>query len=128
MFFVRFTTNANKDLERGQSFHATDFAKGEIKKSRLAEMMGCEKDDIKIIDKRFVQMLDGLCGFELEAETLEEAIEEVEDSLNIHNSPFHQYSSIGGFAIFKGKLSSSDFQVPDGDLFIPFSVEFSKAI
>lgn len=124
MFFLRFTTDANKDLERGQSFHATDFAKGEIKKSKLAKMMGCEKDDISVVNGYLVQLLDGLCGFELESSSLEEAIEEVRDALDSPNSPFHQYIGIGGWAIFKGKLSSSDFQVPDGDLFSPFSVEY----
>ena len=120
-FFVRFTTDAKIDLERGQSFHSTSFKKGEIKKKKLAEMLGCDKDDINVIDGLYVQLLEGLCGFELEAETLEEAIEEVEDAIESPNSPFHQYSQLGRGAIFKGTLTDSE--VPDGDNFHPISIE-----
>ena len=120
-FFVRFTTNAKLDLERGQSFHSTGFKKGEIKKKRLAEMLDCDKGDIEVIDGLYVQLLEGLCGFELEAETLEEAIEEVEEALEEPKSPFHQYSQLRVVAIFKGELTNSD--VPDGDNFRPVSIE-----
>jgi len=120
-FFVRFTTDAKIDLERGQSFHSTDFKEGEISKEKLSEMMNCDEDDIEVINGHYVQLLEGLCGFELEAETLEEAIEEVEEALEEPRSPFHQYSQIGGIAIFKGELTDSD--VPDGDNFRPISIE-----
>ena len=84
-------------------------------------MLDCDKDEIKVIDGFYVQMLDGLCGFELEAETLEEAIEEVKEGLEEPKSPFHQYSQLGGGAIFKGVLTDSE--VPDGDNFHPISIE-----
>ena len=119
-FFLRFTTEAREDLQRGQSMHATSFAEGEITIERLAEMMDCDEDDIEVVCGHYVQMLEGLCGFELEAENIEEAIEEVEEAIENPNSPFHQYSQIGGMAIFKGSLTDSD--VSDGDNFYPSSI------
>jgi hypothetical protein len=89
-YFLRFTDNPNSDLERGTSIHASDDGENTI--------------------------LDGLCGYLLEAESLEEAIEEAKDGQ-------WQFDFVGTPVIFKGKYSQESNLVPDGDLFIPISIE-----
>lgn len=86
MYFLRFTENPEADLERGQSYHYDD-------------------DGNKY-------EVGGLCGFELEAETLEEAIEEVKEfSWNY----VYNFKSMGDIAcIFTGEDVDT---VPDGDVF-----------
>lgn len=112
-YFLRYTNTAVKDLKRGTSIHASDFCGS---KKEAAEMFGCDKESVKLIKGSYCQVLDGLCGYLLEAETLEDAIEEVE----ITNK---QFSFVGRPVIFKGRYSEDSNLVPDGDLFVPFSVE-----
>jgi hypothetical protein len=87
-FFLRYTQTPQLDLEIGVSGHYNDEG---------------EKEE-----------LDGLCGFELEAETIEEAIEEAQ----LHNEGIvYNFKSMGDIAyIFEGKFL--DF-VPDGHVFEP---------
>lgn len=121
-FFVRFTTNAKLDLERGKSFHCTPFSEGEISIEKLAASIDCDEDDIEVVDGLYVQMLEGLCGFKLDAKTLNEAIEETKEGVEDKRSSFQQYSpQTGSIAIFKGIETDAD--VPDGDNFIPLSIE-----
>jgi len=97
MYFLRFTTNAKRDLKRGYSNHFNDNGKRE--------------------------KLCGLCGFQLEAETLEEAIEEVKENFaNQSNNTVYNIDSFGtDWAIFLGSYRDS---VPDGHVFIPKTIEY----
>ena len=115
-YFLRFTNTPEADLERGTSLHLSDFRKGEIKKSKLAEMFGCEKSDIVVYEGLLCQSLDGLCGYELEADNLGDAIDEV-------NEGKFQFADIGKAVIYKGVTSSDTDMIPDGDLFTPISIE-----
>lgn len=89
-YFLRFTDTAEGDLERGTSINASDEGNHEI--------------------------LDGLCGYLLESETIEEAIEEVENGV-------YQFSFVGRPVIFKGVYSQDSSKVADGDCFNPISIE-----
>lgn len=86
MYFLRFTDNPQEDLERGTSIHASDDGNH--------------------------QVLDGLCGYYLESDNLEDAIEEV-----INNE--WQFFFVGKPVIFEGEFSPEDNLVPDGNLFYP---------
>lgn len=91
MYFLRFTDTAEEDLKRGTSIHAHDEGGKET-------------------------ILDGLCGYMLESDNIEDAIEEVEEGS-------FQLSFVGRPVIFAGKVAAEDHLVPDGDLFIPFRIE-----
>ncbi len=98
-FFLRFTTDANADLERGVSFHHAN------------ETLDNEE-------------LSGLCGFELEAETIEEAIEEVESNYSSlhHGGGVYNTAAFGkDWAIFSGKYLDS---VPDGHVFLASKIVY----
>ena len=115
-YFVRFTDTAKADLERGTSVNASDLDVNEISRGDAAHMFNCDEDSIQEIEGCWYQILDGICGYELEADNLEDAIEEVEDRN-------FQFSFVGRPVIFKGKYATDGQYVADGDLFIPESIE-----
>ena len=112
-YFLRYTNIANEDLERGTSINASDF-QGSIEDA--AEMFGCDVDMIKMINGSYCQVLNGLCGYELSAESLEDAIEEVNESNK-------QFAFVGRPVIFAGRYSSDSNYVADGECFIPYNIE-----
>ena len=114
-YFLRYTNTANEDLERGTSVNASDLDVNEISKKDAAAMFGCCEEMIEEVNGCWFQILDGICGYELEAETIEEAIEEAETE--------KQFAFVGRPVIFKGKYASDSNYVVDGDLFIPISIE-----
>jgi len=115
-YFLRYTNTATKDLKRGTSLHCSDLEVSEVSRASAAEMFGCEANEVKKVAGLWCQVLDGLCGYMLESDTLEEAIEEVEENER-------QFSFVGRPVIFSGKYSQGSDLVPDGDLFIPFKIE-----
>jgi hypothetical protein len=116
MYYLRFTNTATEDLERGTSIHCSDLDVNEITKSDAAEMFGCEETSIDVFNNTWAHVLDGLCGYALEAKTLDDAIEEV-------NERTFQFDFVGRPVIFKGRISNEDNLIPDGDLFIAHSIE-----
>ena len=114
-FFLRYTNTANEDLERGTSINASGLGVNDCSKEDVALMFNCDETMIDVVDGCFVQVLNGLCGYELDAETIEEAIEEAKTE--------RQFSFVGQAVIFSGKHASDSEYVADGDLFIPLSIE-----
>ncbi len=114
-YFLRFTETAKKDLKRATSLHHTGYDKTICNKARMAELLGCDASSVKLLNGLYVQVLDGLCGYLLEAETLEEALEEVENNT-------YQFEEIGKAVIFTGRYSNDSDLIPDGDLFLPYSI------
>ena len=114
-YFLRYTNTANEDLERGTSVNASDLDVNEISKEYAASMFGCDEEMIEEVNECWFQILNGICGYELEAETIEEAIEEA--------SIEKQFAFVGKPVIFKGRYASDSDYVADGDLFIPISIE-----
>ena len=115
-YFLRFTNTAAEDLERATSVNASDLNVNEISKEDAAAMFGCDEEMIEEVNGCWYQILDGLCGYLLDAETLEDAIEEVENTNK-------QFSFVGRPVIFKGTYSGDSNYVADGDLFKPISIE-----
>lgn len=114
MFFLRFTDTANEDLQRGTSLNHSGLDSSFSIES-VAELFGCDSDSVELLDGLYVQVLNGLCGYQLESDNLEDAIEEVKDNN-------YQFSNVGNAVIFNGKYSSDSTFVADGDLFIPKSI------
>jgi hypothetical protein len=114
-YFLRYTNTANEDLERATSVNASDLDANQISKEDAASMFGCDEDMIDEVDGCWFQILNGICGYELESETLEDAIEEAATE--------KQFSFVGRPVIFYGKYASDSEYVADGDLFIPISIE-----
>lgn len=116
-YFLRFTTDPNGDLERGTSYHLSDFKQGTIyddcgellegdeEIEKVAEMFGCDASEIEVFENgTFVQSLGGLCCFELEGDTLDKA---VESAKNI-SSGSYSYATHGDMAyIFEGDYCGS---------------------
>ena len=113
MYFLRFTNTPEADLERGTSVHA-GAGVDECSKEQMAEMFNCDEEDVIEINGMWHQVLDGLCGYQMEATTLEEAIEEAEEG-------GYQFEDVGKPVVYSGRLSDSD--VPDGDCFTAEKIE-----
>lgn len=125
-FFLRFTPTPDLDLERGTSYHETPWDEDERTIEEVAEACDCPVDSIEAFDFRgrgvntYMQALGGLCGFELEAQTLEDAIKEAEDKYAASNDG-HGYDmrSIPTWAIFTGSVED---RCPEGVVFCPRAV------
>ena len=117
MYYLRFTDTAKEDLERGTSLNHSGLDSSS-KIESVAELFGCDADSIELLDGLYVQVLNGLCGYELQSDNLEDAIEEVENN-------YYQFSNVGKAIIFNGTYSSDAKYVADGDLFIPKSIAYS---
>jgi len=91
----------------------SDFIEGE--EEYAAKAFGCEEEDLILINGLIAQKLDGLCGYELESDTLVDAIKEVLEG-------DFQFSEIGQAVIFEGVESNETNSIPDGDLFNPISI------
>ena len=121
--FLRSTNNTEKDLEGGCSYHQSDYKAGTIEKHWLedgqteiefvANAFGCDVDEIEVAeDGYYVQALEGLCGYALQSDNLEDAIEEIDDMIleNMESiNPDNIY-------IFEGKELASDYVI-EGTLF-----------
>ena len=114
-YFLRYTNTANEDLERGTSVNASDLDVNEISKEDAAAMFGCDEEMIEEVNGCWFQILNGICGYELEAETIEEAIEEAATE--------KQFAFVGRPVIFSGRYSSDSNYVADGECFIPYNIE-----
>lgn len=114
-YFLRFTETAQNDLERGTSIHASDLSVNDFSAEQAAGIFGCDVDSVGEFNGCHCQILDGICGYTLSAETLEEAIEEVE-------TKSWQFEFIGKAVIFTGRYSNDSDLIPDGDLFVPYSI------
>lgn len=112
MYFLRYTNTATEDLERGTSINSSDFSASEISRERVAEMFGCDAEEVQEINGTWCQVLDGLCGYQLEADNLEDAIEESQSNPR-------QFAFVGQAVIFKGVAAKTAHFVADGDLFHP---------
>jgi hypothetical protein len=116
MYYLRFTNTAQQDLERATSIHSSDLSTKDYTKQQAAKIFGCDVDMVGIFNDHYCHILDGICGYMLQSETLEEAIEEVQDRT-------WQFQEIGQAVIYSGRYSNDGELVPDGDLFVPWTIE-----
>lgn len=85
-YFIRFTDTPKADLERGTSYHLAE-----------VEADGYEWNDHF---NCYAQDLGGLCAYELEAETEEDAIEEAE---TFQQDIFDAQSELDSYCVIEGK-------------------------
>ena len=121
MLFLRSTNNPKKDLNGGRSYHQSDFKVGSInwlegaetEKHFVANAFGCSEDEIEIAeDGYYVQVLQGLCGYALESNGFEDAIDEI-DNMILENMESVNPNNI---YIFEGKELASRYVI-EGTLF-----------
>lgn len=79
--YLRFSTSIQEDIERGTSVHCTSLDRSHIAtEQEVEECFNIENviyvENHEILGTQYVQVLDGLCAFELDADNLEDAIEE----------------------------------------------------
>lgn len=108
--YLRYTENIEKDVERGVSYHYTGLDK-DMTAEEVAEACNIEIDEIEYNEdaRQWVQVLSGLCAFQLEADNLEDAVEEAEEFE--YNSVYNT-RDMGPYAIVEGDYAG---ECPEGD-------------
>lgn len=78
--YLRYSENISKDLKNGHSFHYTGLDK-DYTIQQVAEYCNIDESEIDYNEeaRQYVQVLPGLCAFELESDNLEDAIEEAKN-------------------------------------------------
>lgn len=143
--FFRYTENPKDDLERGTSIHVLpaytnnadelisqfclDFdaddtsaeEKIEAFKKAFGEAHDIDPEDMIWIeaDGYWAQVLPGLCGFELESETLEEALAAIADPDSDDGDLIRSYDTVDAWAIYEGEYETD---CPEGDVFTPVAI------
>lgn len=133
MFFLRYTATAKEDLERNASFHASGLSEEDTTIEKIAASFECDEEDIILLDNGlyangvengdmcYFQKLKGLCGFELEATNLKDAIKEAED---FHFNEVYNSDSMGDIiTIFEGEYLDSNIE---GCFFNAEKIVYSK--
>lgn len=130
-FYLRYTEKPIEDLLRGVSYHASGMSVEDTTIENVTSLFDCDEECIVELDWGvyskgkadgnicYFQELNGLCGFELEAETLEDAIEEANEFE--YNSAYE--SSNTNWAIFEGEYAGD---CPEGELFSPVAVLYDN--
>ena len=116
-YYLRYSNTIDADIERGYSYNWGDIDERTGSAEEAAEAYRCDIEDLEVVNGIYNQMLPGLCVFELEAETLEEAIEEAENanfggdyhagngiSYSILTGTYVGHCAEGGCIIVKEKL------------------------
>ena len=111
MYFARVTDHPELDLERATSVHLTDEVEGTRK---------LEENEV-IVYNQIAQIINGICGYEMDASDLA-SIEELEKELEeFKNSKHIPFGSSDPWHVFKGiygDISNCD----DGTVFIPCEI------
>lgn len=115
--FIRFTDTSLEDLERGTSINDSDLKISEISKKEASKMFDCDESMIDSNNGYWIQVLNGLCGYMLYSDNIEDAIDEA-----IEIKDEKQFSFVGKCVIFEGIYSNNSKYVSDGDCFIPSKI------
>lgn len=105
--YIRFTDTPKQDLQRNESYHLA----GDICYE------GCEWNDYL---KCFAQPLGGLCAYALDAETIEDAIEE---AATFKKDIFNAENDCDGYCIMIGEYVGD---CPEGDVISASEIVFIK--
>jgi hypothetical protein len=111
-YFVRLSLHPELDLGRKTSVHLSDYST--IKE---AQEYYPDLEFIELQDGSIAEVLEGLAGYKLDADNLEDAIEEANTMLNKDANSTVFYDRIP--VIYKGKLID---EIPDGFIFTPNSI------
>jgi hypothetical protein len=115
-FFLRFTKDAERDLKNGRSLWFV------YDEEEVARMKAEDKEMIFVKEAgdsgEWATFHNGLCGHGLNAETLEEAIEEAKTRSNNFGS-----IKTDSWAIFEGDYATGN-DIMEGDIFTPERVAY----
>ena len=120
-FYIRYSEEIEKDLERGCSFHYTGLDKS-FSEEDIESATGLAFEELEYSEEagQYVQPLAGLCAFELEAETVEEAIEEAKE---FHFNEVYNSNSMSFFHVLEGEYADD---CPEGVCITNASVLYSN--
>jgi hypothetical protein len=128
MYFIRHTENPEKDLERKTSIHCSPYTLKDVEAYGEEEVKGWIEEGVRgepVLEIKYIEefgvycaILEGLCGFECESETEEDAIKEaIEHEKNVDRSNFSG-NTLQKAHVFKGTyICSSLFD--EGCIFSP---------
>lgn len=90
-FFLRYSNNIHKDIDRGVSYHYTGLDKSSFETAEeVAEAFNIPAEGVVYNEDagQWLQELPGLCAFELESNNIDDAIEEAKEFRynNVYNS------------------------------------------
>ena len=109
--YLRYTENPTEDLARNTSYHDLGFYQGEDSE---IDAEYSQKANVEVLDGRYVEVIGGLCGYLLEAETVEDAITEVKQ----HPVNFPYVSpETSTWGIYEGYDPHINNTFGDGDIF-----------
>jgi hypothetical protein len=118
--FIRFTNEVEKDFERKNSFHLTPYDKDDFDVETMLQNLDIDEDELVVLDNgRYATIINGLCGFFLESDNLNDAQEEIKDNWNTYNG----YNDMP-YVIFEGETTDGD--CPDGDTFFPLNILYRQ--
>lgn len=119
--YLRYSNDIKADIERGASYHYTGLDK-DLSAEEVAEACNIDIDEIEYNEeaRQWVQVLPGLCAFELESDNLEDAIEEASDfrANDVYNS-----ASMQNWHIVEGRYVGD---CPEGDCIEIINILYSN--
>lgn len=120
-FYLRYSEEIERDLERGYSFHYTGMDKS-FSEEDIESATGISFADLEYNEEagQYVQPLAGLCAFELDAETVEEAIEEAKE---FHFNEVYNSNAMNFYHIIAGEYADD---CPEGVCITNVSVVYSN--
>ena len=133
MFFLRYTNSPEEDLNRNASFHASGISKDDSTIESMSEAFDCDEESIVLLDNGlyangipdgdvcYFQKLDGLCGFQLESNNLDDAINEAHKFR--FNGVYNSEDMNSVIVIFKGSFIESN---QEGCLFDAKKIVYKK--
>ena len=114
-YYLRYTVAPHGDRKRGTSYHDVD-----------AEVDGgMATNGLRKVGGRWLQPIGGLCGYQLGARNIRDAIDEVKGGISLETGMSLDYfGALPGdrSALFVGKEPRSHVDVHDGEVFTPVKV------
>lgn len=115
-YFCRVTKQPKIDLERKTSVHFSGIDT-DVTKEEVAEILNVSIEDLIVIDNEYCQLLPGLCGYRMDAESETEVFKELQE---FKDSEYIPFDGSYEWHIFEGEPMNDS--LPDGNLFIPLKI------
>jgi len=127
---LRYTENAVQDLKHGYSYHQiqplsiyealVDLHDGLSALEVASKLLDIDVDELEVKNGIILQALSGLCGFELDSENIEDAIEE---AMAFRYNHVYNTKEMPFFAIYEGSVIEGN---EEGVLFRAKSILYSQ--
>ena len=105
-YFCRVTKQPKIDLERKTSVHFSGIDT-DVTKEEVAEILNVSIEDLIVIDNEYCQLLPGLCGYRMDAESETEVFKELQEFKDSEYIPFDEVITIFSNSKINVNISSS---------------------